>query len=291
MTLLEEDTRHSLMIEGYFVDRRQLQEILSQNPQYENRAYAKVTGYFDAALFSYELAYQQYKTKEFQLTKALILQMHAMMMRNDPQFQYEPGAWRKGDIVIAGSKVKTVPYHHVQKEIEKLIAAINKTKADPIQKAALAHAAFERIHPFPDGNGRVGRILLNFILIAHGFPNVSLKGFEEAKKEYIAGLEEADEKTAKIIGGDQSYDAVLGFKPLVRLEDLICVNLAQALDHMICSQYVEKYKQELMTLDVVGEKMAKSIRSLRVACSQKKFISTKIKSMLYTHPDLLQEPK
>ena len=62
-TLLEEDTRNSLMIEGYFVSKADIREIID-NPKYTKTGY-KILGYFDAAVASYELAFQQYKTKEF----------------------------------------------------------------------------------------------------------------------------------------------------------------------------------------------------------------------------------
>ena len=86
MILLKEDTRNSLMIEGYFVSRAEILDIL-ENPKYSKIGY-KVLGYFDSAFASYELAYQQYKTNEFQISKSIIRQMHSLMFRGDPYFGY-----------------------------------------------------------------------------------------------------------------------------------------------------------------------------------------------------------
>lgn len=89
IVLLQEDTRHSLMIEGTFIDKRELRAILGDR-QYRNEESYKVLGYFDAALASYELAFQQYRSNEFSISKPIIRQIYAMMFRNDPYFSYEP---------------------------------------------------------------------------------------------------------------------------------------------------------------------------------------------------------
>jgi Fic family protein len=290
LNLLEEDTRQSLMIEGHFVDRRELKEIIQRRGQDTNAMTHRVLGYFDAALFSYEFAFQQYRMREFELTKALVRQIHSLMFRSDPYFQYQPaGEWRKGSITIAGSKVKPPSYDRVEGEIERLIRAMNNAKGDAIKKAAMAHAFFEQIHPFPDGNGRVGRILMNFILVAHGFPNVAIKGeSEEEISEYIKTLEEADPRVSEVLNGRRSYKEFLQ-KPLVALEDLINKNLAVALDRIICNRFSERTGKNLMKIDEVAKATGKNKYSFRVACSQKKIICFKIKS-LQSHPLLLQTP-
>lgn len=65
-----------------------------------------------------------------------------------------------------------------------------KPDINPIILAALFHYRFIRIHPFDDGNGRVARILMNFILMQFGYPPVIVK--TEDKKNYYAVLRLAD---------------------------------------------------------------------------------------------------
>lgn len=283
--LLEEDTRNSLMIEGYFVSRADIKDII-ENPKYSRTGY-KVLGYFDAAVASYELAFQQYKTGEFKLTKSIIRQVHSMMFKGDPNFVYLPGEWRKGEIEITGAGVKTSSSFKIEEHIEKLIEIVNKPEEDLIRKVAIAHDMFEQIHPFPDGNGRVGRILLNFILVGHGLPNIAIKGSERNKKIYINALEEADSIVSDILTGGRKRDIFL--KPLIELEDLINKGLAIAMDVIICDRF-NKLKG-LITLGEVAKTMNKPITSIRVACSQKKHICTSIKGVIKTHPDLFFPPK
>jgi Fic family protein len=63
-------------------------------------------------------------------------------------------------------------------------------KRHPVAHAALHHAWFERIHPFVDGNGRVGRLLLNFLLIQHGYPPGVILATK--RPQYLRALETAD---------------------------------------------------------------------------------------------------
>ncbi|MFA5080516.1 MAG: Fic family protein [Candidatus Paceibacterota bacterium] len=284
ITLLTEDTRNSLMIEGHFITRADLKEAI-ENPKYSKNGY-KILGYFDAAVACYELAFQQYRSKEFRLTKAIIRQIHSMMFRGDPNFPYSPGEWRKGPIEITGSKVKTDDSFGIEDDIEKLIDIVNRPEEDLIKKIAVVHDMFEQIHPFPDGNGRVGRILINFILVGHGLPNIAIKGSDQNKKIYISALEEADPIVADILHGNTKKDVFS--KPLIQLEELLNRSLAIAMDVIICNRY-NKIKA-LIPLSEIAKDLGKSALGIRVACSQKKIICANIDGVMKTHPDLFNPP-
>lgn len=283
LALLEEDTRNSLMIEGHFVSRSEIKDII-ENPKYTSIGY-KILGYFDAAVASYELAFQQYKNKEFKLTKSIIRQIHSMMFRGDPTFAYTPGEWRLGPIEITGAKINTSSSFKIEEHIDKLIKIVNNPHEDLIRKVATCHDLFEQIHPFPDGNGRVGRILLNFILVGHGLPNIAIKGSEKNRQLYIEALEEADPIVSKILKDDKKNSIL---KPLIKLEDLISKSLAAAMDTIICARF-DKIKP-LQTLNDVAISLGKPLNSIRVACSQKKHICTNINGTIKTHPELLLAP-
>lgn len=285
LLLLKEDTRNSLMIEGYFVSRAELADII-QNPRYTEIGY-KVLGYFDAAVAAYELAFQQFKTNEFKLTKPIIRQIHSMMFRGDPHFAYTPGEWRRGEMIITGAKVKTTSPFKIEEQIEQLVAIVNSPEENLMRKIAVVHDMFEQIHPFPDGNGRVGRILMNFILIGHGLPNIAIKGDDKNKKIYVDALEDADPIVAEIINGKKASDPF--GRPLIQLEDLLSKSLASSIDIIICSRYAKI--KPLISLHDAAKQLNKPLNSIRVMCSQKKLICAKVDGHVKTHPDLFKAPE
>lgn len=69
-----------------------------------------------------------------------------------------------------------------------LIFAANNTDMHPIAKAAAFHAMFENIHPFKDGNGRTGRIIINHMLMEAGYPPIAFKA--SSKAGYHTALED-----------------------------------------------------------------------------------------------------
>ena len=140
MILLKEDTRNSLMIEGYFVSRAEIADIL-ENPKYTSVGY-KILGYFDAAVASYELAFQQFKTGEFKVTKPIIRQIHSLMFRGDPNFAWTPGEWRKGEMEITGAKVKISSQFQIEEHVEKLLEIINTPEENLTRKLAVTHDMF-----------------------------------------------------------------------------------------------------------------------------------------------------
>jgi hypothetical protein len=79
----------------------------------------------------------------------------------------------------------------------KSLSTINSTE-NPIESVAAAHAAFERIHPFLDGNGRTGRLLLNLVLVRMGYPPVII--YKRDRSKYLRSLQRADEGDSGPLG-------------------------------------------------------------------------------------------
>lgn len=90
---------------------------------------------------------------------------------------------------IVGSNFKTSPPHLVEEHLSKLIENFYNSNENIIKKVAIFHADFEKIHPFPDGNGRTGRLLMNLELMKDGFPIIIIK--KEDREDYYNALEKA----------------------------------------------------------------------------------------------------
>jgi len=118
------------------------------------------------------------------LSKNLILTVHKKIMNG---LVAEAGYLRKEASAIfnqAGVAIYLpAPPNEVPILIKKIIDKTNRSKEAPPVKAALFHFAFEKIHPFLDGNGRVGRILSSFILKRGGYGFRGLVSFEEFIEE------------------------------------------------------------------------------------------------------------
>jgi fido (protein-threonine AMPylation protein) len=132
------------------------------------------------------------------VSKENIRFLHALI--TDRIDEAMPGAFRKtNDIGITGTNTPDlVPAAAIETELEMLLRWIQNqwTVRHPLEIAAMAHQRFEVIHPFADGNGRVGRELVNIILNQSCLTSVSLGGGVQGieREQYIAALKSADSK-------------------------------------------------------------------------------------------------
>ena len=135
------------------------------------------------------------------ITPELIKEVHKMLMRGCyDEIHYakgeRPGRFKLHDYVT-GDKVGSRP-EDVENEISDLCEEVSGYEGDQIlTAAAYLHLNFEAIHPFADGNGRVGRTLLNYYLMSRNYPPTII--FNEDKKTYYLALATFD-KTGKIDG-------------------------------------------------------------------------------------------
>ena len=109
----------------------------------------------------------------------------------------EIGEFRKSNIEVSQATFKPVDVFYVREAMELFIKWFNESLQkkiyDYVTLAAMAHVWFETIHPFRDGNGRVGRILLSYVLIGQGLVNVAIKGVSKNERnKYYDILEQAD---------------------------------------------------------------------------------------------------
>jgi Fic family protein len=106
--------------------------------------------------------------------------------------EFTLGVFRRIEVAIRGSNFKPVPAIFIEEEIEKLIEWFqdHKNKMHPVELALRCHVRFEEIHPFTDGNGRVGREIFNYIVNRAGYPSLNFDIFK--RDNYLDGLELAN---------------------------------------------------------------------------------------------------
>ena len=139
------------------------------------------------------------------LTESKILEWHKLLMGNNRRIN--AGQWRKDTEpmqVISGSAsnpkihFEAPPSKNISKEMKRFIEWYNKSEiSSPIIKAAVAHLYFESIHPFEDGNGRIGRAIAEKAL-SQGFDHPIMfsisKSIEENRSAYYIALQNAQQK-------------------------------------------------------------------------------------------------
>jgi Fic family protein len=115
------------------------------------------------------------RTGRLPLSLRLIRELHGVLMRDGRGSVHDPGEFRRTQNWIGGSRPGNArfvppPPHAMHEALDNLEKFLHDAdgRTSPIVKAGLAHAQFETIHPFLDGNGRVGRLLISLILGAEG---------------------------------------------------------------------------------------------------------------------------
>ena len=201
-SLLQDEIRNSIAIEGIFANRADLISVLEKNKKSGKQKSAAILGYFDAANTVYEYALNLFKQKEFEVRISDLKQIHTLLMRYEKQsgfFKGSPGEFRKENVEVFDSKFTALHWIYINDALEVYIKWINKNlrkkNIDVIRLCALIHLLFETIHPFRDGNGRVGRIFLSYILIGMGYINIAIKGVKKSERDfYYNSLEFSDDQ-------------------------------------------------------------------------------------------------
>jgi Fic family protein len=144
---------------------------------------------FEAKNLARVVEYKRKKAEKEDMDKNLIIFLHEMLIGgiNDKI----AGRFRKkGEYVRVGTYIAPPP-EKIEKMIEEAISDyLNNLDVYFLDRIAKFHLDFEKIHPFCDGNGRIGRALINFQLLQFGFPRIIIrnkekKNYYQAFKEYI----------------------------------------------------------------------------------------------------------
>ncbi|WP_245960403.1 Fic family protein [Hydrogenivirga caldilitoris] len=281
--LLKEETRNSIMIEGHFVSEEEMEAVLSGKGAI-TRDEEVALHYFKIALFVYGLAYENYKTGEFIFSESLIRQINKGVLG-------ERGEYRKGEIRIAGARLRPPSPFHLEKWMKLYVDWVkeNAGSGDFTDFLAKEHVLFESIHPFPDGNGRTGRVILNYLLISRGYPPVVIKGDEENRKRYIRALEVAEEPLVELFQKEpdrRELEKAMNEMNAELMKELIEEALIRSMDTILAPLLEKKRSITLMPSSEVASELGYSPDSIRELIRRGYFIAIKRGKSWFTHPSL-----
>lgn len=157
----------AMVLEGITIDQKPLKDHL------------EAVGHKDAFLYVQDIV-----SNKIPLTEFVIKNIHSLVLMNKPE---DKGVYRRVPVRIMGAFTEPVQPYMIEPKITELLAENEKRKAtmNIIERVARFHLEFESIHPFIDGNGRTGRLLMNFELMQNGYPPINVK-FTDRKRYYDA---------------------------------------------------------------------------------------------------------
>ena len=180
-------TYHSNAIEGNTLSLRETQLVISHGMTvggHSMREHLEATNHAEAFTYLTRLV-----SERSVITRDVILMLNSIVM---DKLLDEAGNFRTGPVTIRGAKLQPPPASRVAGLMRDWVAWLDGEGAEypTVLRASIAHHGFEAVHPFRDGNGRTGRLLLNLILMRDGFPPALL--LHEWRLAYLEALSAAD---------------------------------------------------------------------------------------------------
>ena len=185
---IPENVYNSNAIENSTLTLKETEKILLEQELSRNVSLREV---FEAKNLARVIAYKRDKTKKNNLDKELILLLHQMLIGgiND---SFAGRFRQQGEYVRVGTHIAPAP-EHVEQMMENILLEYSSNLGSYfLDKIAKFHLDFETIHPFCDGNGRMGRVIMNFQLLQLDFPHLIIRNKE--KDQYYQALKDYNKK-------------------------------------------------------------------------------------------------
>jgi Fic family protein len=204
---------HSNAIEGNGLTREEVERVLAANEVIEGKSFSDhvaVLGYRDATLLG-----QRYVRENTRITEHEVKKLHYTMLIDQ---QAVGGEYRNYNLMIHGHRptsYEKVPYKMLQ-----LCDARPSEDRHPIESIAFFHLRLEKIHPFGDGNGRVGRVIINVMLEQLGYPAIIVT--LDDKQDYYRAL--------------NAYDGLDGNPRVEPMQVLLATLVSRRLDELLTSE-------------------------------------------------------
>ena len=151
LTLRETD----LVLRGLTIDQKPLKD------------HMEAVGHKEAFEFVTELVKENTPVSEY-----IIKQIHYLVLADKKD---DRGVYRRIPVRIMGAQHEPVQPYLIEPKMEQLLREFNESTEHIVTKLARFHIEFEGIHPFIDGNGRTGRLLVNLELMKAGYPPIDIK--------------------------------------------------------------------------------------------------------------------
>jgi Fic family protein len=206
-----QEAHHSTALEGNTLVLREVQALLDQGRAVGAKSlkeYNEVQGYADAARWVYGQALEPGDWHDGRLlTMSEVRQVHRLAMtavwdvapHSDATDREGPGSFREHDIHPFGGGMTPPSWPLVSARMQQWVQDVCAT-AEQVgrgvidrwlpEELARLHNEFERVHPFIDGNGRTGRLVVNLVLVRLGYPPVVI--FKRQRGAYLAAMQRAD---------------------------------------------------------------------------------------------------
>lgn len=157
----------ALVLQGITIDRKPLKDHL------------EAVGYKEAYEYVERLVKEQKMLSAYE-----ICSIHSLVLADRPE---DRGRWRRVPVRIMGASVEPPQPYLIEPMVGELLNdySMVMTRLHTVERVSLFHLRFESIHPFVDGNGRTGRLLLNMQLMQAGYPPINVK-FADRKRYYDA---------------------------------------------------------------------------------------------------------
>jgi Fic family protein len=166
-----------------------------------------IVGYRDAMALA-----QQYTMQRRHIGELEVCRLHARMLIDKPDIA---GEYRGYNLMIKGHRPTS--YEKVGLKMAQLVEARPPEYAHPVESTAFFHLRLEKIHPFGDGNGRVGRLIMNIMLEEAGLPPVVIR--VEDRPAYYAAL--------------NAYDGLDGNRQVLPMQLLLAELASRELDALL----------------------------------------------------------
>jgi fido (protein-threonine AMPylation protein) len=185
-----DDVHNSTALEGNTMTRAEVADVVEHRRASADLVETlEVEGYAQAADWVYRTAQDHTG-----VPVAVVSEIHRRLIQlvwavEPPPTRDDPGAWRQGGVRVRNVQVAEPPAIHA--DLQVWSDSTRARENHPVVHAATHHAWLERVHPFVDGNGRAGRLILNFMLIQQGYPPAVIQAKQRSR--YLQTLRAADE--------------------------------------------------------------------------------------------------